>query len=144
ALTVEVLTRVGYAAIPAASGEEALKLARRQHPRVVVLEICLGEICGYEVCRTLRAEFGHDLSIIFLSATRTESFDRVAGLLIGADDYLVKPFAPDELVARVEALVRRGGPTQSVGGPSGLTRREQEVLAVLAEGLTRPRSPLAS
>lgn len=72
--------------------------------------------------------------MIFLSGERTESFDRVAGLLVGADDYLVKPFDPDELAARVRAVLRRAQP--SVPAPlQSLTRRELEVLRLLADGL---------
>jgi DNA-binding NarL/FixJ family response regulator len=135
-LTVDVLTEAGYATRQTASGKEAIAIARRERPRVVALEVCLREICGYEVCGALRAEFGNELPVMFVSGTRTEWFDRVAGLLIGADDYLVKPFAPGELVARVGALARRGDPT-AVARTSKLTRRELEVLNVLAEGLSK-------
>jgi DNA-binding NarL/FixJ family response regulator len=135
-LTVDVLTEAGYATRQTASGKEAIAIARRERPRVVALEVCLGEICGYEVCGALRAEFGNELPVMFVSGARTEWFDRVAGLLIGADDYLVKPFAPGELVARVAALARRADPT-AVARTSKLTRRELEVLNVLAEGLSK-------
>jgi DNA-binding NarL/FixJ family response regulator len=135
-LICEALTRAGYTTQQTASGELALEMARREPPRVVLLEVRLGDICGYEVCRALREEFGHEVSVIFVSGTRTESFDRIAGLLIGADDYLVKPFAPDELVTRVRALIRRGAPIR-LGLPSELTTREQEVLSLLADGLSK-------
>jgi DNA-binding NarL/FixJ family response regulator len=134
-LICDALTSASYVTQQTASGREAITMARRERPKVVVLGVSLREICGYEVCRALRAEFGHDLSIIFVSGMRTESYDRVAGLLIGADDYLVEPFAPDELIARVEALVRRGAPRSS--GTSELTTREQEVMSLLADGLTK-------
>jgi DNA-binding response OmpR family regulator len=68
---------------------------------------------GYEVCQQLSDEFGDALAIIFVSGRRTESFDRVAGLLVEADDYLVKPFTPGELLARVRVLVRRAAPVRS-------------------------------
>src|SRR5439155_8821374 len=74
--------------------------------------------------------------IIFVSASRTESYDRVAGLLLGADDYLAKPFAPNELLARVRRLVQRALPP-SLAIPSVLTKRELEVLGLLAEGLAQ-------
>ena len=87
---------------------------------------------GYEVCRCVRDEFGDVVAVLFVSAERTEWFDRVAGLLIGADDYLVKPFVSDELLARVRALLRRARQT---AGDRELTGRELEVLRLLAEGL---------
>ena len=69
---------------------------------------------------------------MFVSGERTESYDRVAGLMLGGDDYIVKPYAPDELVARLLALLRRGGAAESA---PELTPRELEVLALLAQGL---------
>jgi len=74
-----------------------------------------------------------DVPVLFVSGERIESFDRVAGLLIGADDYLVKPFALDELLARVRGLLRRNGVARR--SPFGPTRRELEVLRRLADGL---------
>jgi DNA-binding NarL/FixJ family response regulator len=91
-------------------------------------------VSGYELCRWLRAEWGARLPIIFLSGERTESFDRVAGLLLGADDCMVKPFAPDELVARVCAALRRAAPPASAR-VSTLTPRETDILRLLADGL---------
>ena len=99
-----------------------------------MLDVCLPMIFGYEVCRALRCSYGDRLPILFISGMRTESFDRVAGLLIGGDDYLVKPFAPDELVARVGALLRRSGAHPDTRR-TDLTAREHEVLALLADGL---------
>jgi DNA-binding NarL/FixJ family response regulator len=132
----DALRRAGFDTDEAGTGDEALEQARRNEPRLVILEIALQGLCGYEVCHRLRHEFGERLPIIFLSGERRESFDRVAGLLIGADDYLVKPVAADELLARVRRLVGR---TPLVGAAiaSKLTRRELEVLRLLAEGLTQ-------
>ena len=98
-----------------------------------MLDVSLPGCSGYEVCSRLRQTFGQTIGIVFLSGERTESLDHVAGLLLGADDYVAKPFDPDELVARVRAILRRGAhevPKQR----SGLTRREQQVLQLLAEG----------
>jgi DNA-binding NarL/FixJ family response regulator len=124
----------GYDAAEAKTGPEALEAARCSRPGLVVLDVQLPEICGYEVCRKLREEFGPGLPIIFVSAERTEPSDRVAGLLVGADDYLAKPVSADELLARIRALLRRSG--ASTAGASTLTARELEILCLLADGLT--------
>jgi DNA-binding NarL/FixJ family response regulator len=129
----DVLEAAGYEIVQAASGEEALEAARKSEPSIVLLEVPLGGLSGYEVCRALR-EVTREMPIVFVSGTRTESYDRVAGLLLGADDYIVKPYAPDELLARVRHLVRR---SQSITSPvaSNLTKREREILRLLADGL---------
>jgi DNA-binding NarL/FixJ family response regulator len=136
--TAALLRRAGFEVREARREEEALQAVRSRPPELVVLEVCLPGVSGYEVCRQLRDEFGHRLAIIFVSGRRTESFDRVAGLLLGADDYLVKPFTPGELLARVRALVRRAAPARprrTERLSAGLTERELEVLQLLAEGL---------
>jgi DNA-binding response OmpR family regulator len=133
-----MLRRAGFRATIVESGEEALVEARRERPQVVVLEVRLEDISGYEVCRALKDEFGDAVGIIFVSRDRTEASDRVAGLLIGADDYLGKPLAADELVARARGLARRTGAYDHLKAPAlraGLTARELEVLQLLAEGL---------
>lgn len=118
----------------AATGVDALAAVRSERPGVVVLEVCLAELSGYEVCRKLRAEFGETVAIMFVSRVRTESYDRVAGLLVGADDYLAAPYAPDEFLARVAALARRSSFSATRNG-STLTEREWAVLRLLAVGL---------
>jgi DNA-binding NarL/FixJ family response regulator len=133
ALIVDTLRGAGFATVEAGSGEEAL--TRMSEPRaLVVLDVNLPGISGYETCRRLRDDHGANLPIVFVSGERTESYDRVAGLLIGADDYIVKPFAPDELVVRVRRLIQRA--PRAARGPltSRLTRRELDVLSLLAEG----------
>jgi DNA-binding NarL/FixJ family response regulator len=135
---VALLARAGFRAQAVATGEEALEAVRQRRPRLVVMEVRLGDISGYEVCRALREEFGDGLGIVFASADRTDPCDRVAGLMIGADDYLCKPLARDELLARVRALARRAGAYDHIKGPvlhAGLTARELEVLQLLADGL---------
>lgn len=128
-----VLEAAGYEIMQVASGEAVLQAVREVRPSIVLLEIPLGGLSGYEVCRALRAE-ASEMPIVFVSGSRTESYDRVAGLLVGADDYIVKPYAPDELLARVRQLVRRSQPpVPSV--TSRLTKREREVLLLLADGL---------
>jgi DNA-binding response OmpR family regulator len=129
ALVAGILGRAGYRITEAASGEEALETARRDHPDVVLLDVRLPGLSGHEVCRKLRNEVEDSLPVLFISGERVESFDRVAGFLVGGDDYLVKPFAPDELLERIRALVRRAH------GQSTLTSREREVVNLLREGL---------
>jgi DNA-binding NarL/FixJ family response regulator len=136
-----LLERMGYETRQARNGREALEAARQVQPGLVLLEVNLAEVSGYEVCRELRDRFGDDIAIIFLSADRTEPYDRVAGLLLGADDYIVKPFDEGELLARVRSALRhsvipRNG---SQGDPAAkaLTSREREVLKLLARGLTQ-------
>jgi DNA-binding NarL/FixJ family response regulator len=129
-----VLEAAGYEIMQVDSGEEALRAVREHSPSIVLLEIPLGSLSGYEVCRALREDQASELPIVFVSGSRTESYDRVAGLLVGADDYVVKPYAPDELLTRVRNLVRRSRPlTPAVSAK--LTDREQQVLQLLADGL---------
>jgi DNA-binding NarL/FixJ family response regulator len=132
---VKLFKAAGYHVTQVATGEDALAAARADAPCAVVLEVSLGTFSGYEVCRELRRSFGRELPIVFLSGVRTESYDRVAGLLVGADDYLVKPFAGDELLIRVRRLLPRSGPAAT--GGAKLTKREEEVLGLLAEGLAQ-------
>jgi DNA-binding NarL/FixJ family response regulator len=129
-----ILDRAGYIPLVAARAEDGLELARRDHLRLVIVDVCLPDLSGYEVCRQLKERFGEGLPVLMVSGHRTESFDRVAGLLIGADDYLAKPFAADELLARVRGLVRRS-PSLAPSLASKLTAREMEVLQLLARGL---------
>jgi len=98
------LERAGFHVIPAYSGQEALELFRREAPALIVLDLMLPDLDGMDVARTIRKE--SDVPIIMLTA-RTGDEDRVAGLELGADDYVVKPFNPRELVARVRAVLRR-------------------------------------
>ena len=125
----------GFRVVQAESGDEAISLSREERSSLAILEIPLPILSGYEVCRTLKSELGPTFPVLFLSGARTESYDRVAGLLVGADDYLVKPYAPDELLARVRLLEERSRPL--AGATSNLTRRENEVLRLLAQGLTQ-------
>jgi DNA-binding response OmpR family regulator len=98
------LRKEGYRVEVAATGVEAIQAARRHRPDAVILDIMLPEIDGLQVCRTLRAE--STVPILLLSA-KGEEIDRVVGLEIGADDYLPKPFAMRELLARIRAMLRR-------------------------------------
>jgi DNA-binding NarL/FixJ family response regulator len=130
----DVLHRAGYATSEAASGEEALALAGVDRPALVIMETHLPGASGYEICRELREAYGDALPLVFVSATRTEETDQVAGLLIGADDYLPKPIRFDHLLARVRRLMVQSAPGGAAMG-TPLTPREREVLDLLADGV---------
>ena len=127
------LADAGYHAVTAFSAEEALVVIREARPSLAILDVNLPGVSGYELCRRIKDEVDPGLPIVFLSGERTESFDRVAGLLLGADDYMVKPCAPDELIARIRSVLRRASPAVPWRMAS-LTRRELEVLQLLAHG----------
>jgi DNA-binding NarL/FixJ family response regulator len=126
--------RVGIHTLHAGTAIEGIELGVRDHVAMVVLETALPDLSGYQLCRELREARGAGLPIMFVSADRTEPSDRVAGLLMGADEYLCKPFDPEELSVRARKLMAR------VRAPSGrrrhgeLTPRELQVLQLLAAG----------
>jgi DNA-binding NarL/FixJ family response regulator len=137
-----VLETAGFRVLEAHSGEEAVQIAADCQPSLVLLDVHLPGFSGYEICRSLREKHGQRIGIIFLSGSRTDSIDRAAGLGIGADDYVLKPFEQDELVARVRAVLRRmqphgAGPASAANNGFHLTRREREILSLLAGGLTQ-------
>jgi two-component system, OmpR family, response regulator len=107
AALASLVARTGLATLEAATGAEAVALARTERPALILLEVSLPDAGGYEVCRELRDEFGDGVAIVFVSATKTEALDRAAGLMIGADDYVVKPFEAPVLISRVRAAFRR-------------------------------------
>jgi DNA-binding response OmpR family regulator len=100
------LERDGFRTESASDGEAALDKAARLHPALVVLDVMLPKLDGFEVCRRLRAS--QDATAILMLTARDEDIDKILGLELGADDYLTKPFNPRELVARVKAILRRG------------------------------------
>lgn len=100
------LEREGYRVTAAYEGDTALEMARREHPDLIVLDLMLPGVSGWDICRALRKE--SDVPIIMLTA-RDDVTDRVVGLELGADDYVTKPFEPKELVSRVKAVLRRSG-----------------------------------
>jgi DNA-binding NarL/FixJ family response regulator len=128
---------LGLAIREAKSGEDALLQARLDTPSLVVLDVCLPGISGFELCRELREQLGGELPIILVSGTKVDSLDRSAGLLIGGDDFLVKPVDPNELLGRVRRLLGRSTPprTRPASREYGLTKRELAVLQQLARGL---------
>ena len=100
------LERDGFRIQEAKDGEAALEAITRLQPALVVLDVMLPKLDGFEVCRRVRAE-NNSIAILMLTA-RDEDIDKILGLELGADDYLTKPFNPHELVARVKAILRRG------------------------------------
>jgi len=150
------LEQAGFTTLTAADGAEALQKAAAEKPDLVILDIMLPRVDGFEVCRSLRAK--GNTPILMLTARR-EEVDRVLGLELGADDYLTKPFSPRELVARVRAILRRAAenrqqtdgiltygdlvinPNSHVvtvkGQPVDLTLKEYQLLYLLAENRGR-------
>lgn len=148
------LQREGYRTVEAYDGADGLAKARSENPDIILLDVMLPKMIGFDVCRTLREE-GNNVPVIILTA-REEEADKVLGLEIGADDYITKPFSMRELIARVGANIRRttmqvpAEPTSAAieagdlrvdpdsrqvfraGQPIELTQREYELLSFLA------------
>ncbi len=145
------LERDGYEVLTAGDGETGYQLVKERKPDLLILDLMLPRLSGYEVCRRMRAE-GFTTAILMLTA-RSEEGDRVLGLDLGADDYVSKPFSLRELLARVRALLRRAQPAPVLidglcfgdvaidfrryearrnGSPFEMTRREFQLLRVLA------------
>ncbi|MEO5826565.1 MAG: response regulator [Gemmatimonadales bacterium] len=116
ALVAYHLAKAGYRVSTASSGAEAVRAAREERPDLVVLDLMLPEMSGYDVLAELRRlEETQDVGVILLTARRDEP-DRIRGLSLGADDYLTKPFSPAELTLRVQAVLRRlGSPAVQAG-----------------------------
>ncbi|MFV0490308.1 MAG: response regulator transcription factor [Pseudorhodobacter sp.] len=119
------LERAGHAVITAADGAHALTQAAREAPDLIVLDVGLPNMDGFETCRRIRAR--SDVPILFLTA-RDDEIDRILGLELGADDYVTKPFSPRELVARVRAILKRAA------GPAVPARLEQGLLSLDPHG----------
>jgi DNA-binding NarL/FixJ family response regulator len=139
----EILQRAGFVVREAEDGEQALTTAQERQPSLVVLDVCLPGISGYEVLRALQDTVDPHLPVVFMSGDRTDKNDRISAMLLGADDYLIKPFAPDELLARIRRSLARpangnGGVSQHSPSPlMSLTPRELEVLDLLTKGLNQ-------
>jgi two-component system phosphate regulon response regulator PhoB len=134
ALIVYHLAKAGYRVSTAATGDDGLDAARREHPALVVLDLMLPGLSGYDVLEQLRAsESTRNVGVLMLTA-RVDEPDRVRGLALGADDYLTKPFSPQELVLRVGAILRRMASTPTTPedilaiGPIHIDRSEHRVL----------------
>jgi two-component system phosphate regulon response regulator PhoB len=134
ALIVYHLAKAGYRVSTAATGGDGLDAARRERPALVILDLMLPGLSGYEVLEQLRAsESTRNVGVLMLTA-RVDEPDRVRGLALGADDYLTKPFSPQELVLRVGAILRRMASTPTTPadilaiGPIHIDRSEHRVL----------------
>jgi DNA-binding response OmpR family regulator len=132
-VVVRYLERDGHRTLEAASGDEAARLLEHDPPSLVVLDVMLPGIDGFELCRRIRAS--SDLPIVLLTA-RGEEADRIVGLELGADDYLTKPFSPRELAVRVRNLLRRAGGPDG-GGPSSVAFGDVEIDALTREARKR-------
>ena len=110
---VEILRREGYSPIPAKDGQDAINQYEAHKPEFVLLDIMMPKRDGYEVCRHIRTT-NKTVPVMFISA-KSEEIDRIVGLELGADDYLMKPFSTREVVARIKAIMRR---TQALKGES--------------------------
>jgi len=135
------LEREGHRPVFAADGHEALAAARQHRPALVLLDVMLPGLDGFEVCRQLREE--SDVPIVLLTARSGDS-DKVVGLDLGADDYVVKPFSPRELIARVRAQLRRHAATaedQPVLAAPGL-RLDPNTVEVWLDGRLVPITPI--
>jgi two-component system, OmpR family, alkaline phosphatase synthesis response regulator PhoP len=147
------LTRESYEVVVAATGADALKYVRESRPDIVLLDIMVPQLNGWEVCRRLKQDAATGAIPVIMVTGRVEEGDKVLGFEMGADDYVTKPFSPRELLARIRAVVRRGKPegaekkvhlkvgdleidryrfeVRMSGRPIDLTPKEFELLAIL-------------
>ena len=130
----DTLSSAGFFTIAAHDADAAVAAARNQAPDAAVLDVMLPGVSGFGLCRELRDQFGEGLTVLFVSGERTNPVDRAAGILVGGDDYLVKPIHPDELVARLRRILERAHVRGADSPPTELTEREIEVLQLVAEG----------
>jgi two-component system, NarL family, nitrate/nitrite response regulator NarL len=137
ALVASVLDSTGCSVREAGTGKEALAAATEERPSLVLLDVCLPGPGGYSLLRDLRDLLGEELPVIFISGERTDPLDSASGLFLGADDYVLKPFHPEELRARVQRLLPKDTAEPASPAPSvskELTQREREILTLLAHG----------
>lgn len=134
---VYALRTDGFEPVWCTTGEEAIARFRGDRFALVVLDVGLPDISGFELCKQLRAT--SPVPIIFVTA-RKDEIDRVVGLEIGADDYVVKPFSPRELAARVKAVLRRSEPAAGTGGAAEVFAVDEERCEVRFHGVPLPLS----
>jgi two-component system phosphate regulon response regulator PhoB len=144
ALVTYNLAKVGYRVATAATGQEALDLARRERPSLIVLDLMLPGLSGFDVLEQLRSdEATRDIAVLMLTARREEP-DRIRGLSLGADEYLTKPFSPAELVLRVGAILRRTGSAAPANADTiamGPLHIDRAAMAVTVDGLDVELTP---
>jgi two-component system, OmpR family, phosphate regulon response regulator PhoB len=130
------LERDGYQVATAATGTEALRQAARERPDLIVLDLMLPELDGREVCRRVRQDPATAAVPVIMLTAKGDEVDRVVGLELGADDYVVKPFSPREFLARVRAVLRRARPSETGPGPlsAGAIRLDPSTHAVASSG----------
>ncbi len=137
ALVAYHLVKAGYRVTTASSGQDALDMARRERPALIVLDLMLPGISGFDVLEHVRADDAtRDVAVLLLTARREEP-DRIRGLSLGADDYLTKPFSPAELVLRVGAILRRAGaaPTSTADSLAiGVLKIDRSAMSVTVDG----------
>ena len=121
----ELLELEGYKTVPASDGDEALKVFQEEKPDFILLDIMMPKRDGYELCREIRRARA-DVPIIFISA-KAEEIDRVVGLELGADDYIMKPFGAREVIARIRAVTRRCLASREKSAPSVMRFEDLEV-----------------
>jgi DNA-binding NarL/FixJ family response regulator len=138
------VVRLGYDARPTPTADELLERLGSDRPALAIIEVELpGAANGLEVMRQLHEAFDGQLPVILVSARQVDAFDRTAGLMLGADDYLTKPLDAAELLARIKRSLRRVAPANGHanghgnGTDSGLSPRENQILTLLAEGRTQ-------
>jgi two-component system nitrate/nitrite response regulator NarL len=137
AFVSRLLARTGHATVEAATGEDALAAVHSERPTLVLLDVSLPDISGFEVCCEVREKYGDELPVIFVSGERTDGADRAVGFLLGGDDYVTKPFDTNEFLARVRRAIARSRPESArLAAPRNfaLTNRELEVIRGLAHG----------
>jgi len=145
---VQVAVRLGYDARPTPTADELLERLGSDRPALAIVEVELpGPGNGLEVMRQLHEAFDDALPVILVSGSQIDAFDRTAGLMLGADDYVMKPLDAAELLARIKRSLRRVVPARTTGrgnghrngSEMGLSRREHQILTLLAEGRTQPQ-----
>jgi len=137
------LRREGYTVVTAETGEEALLKARARPPHLVLLDLMLPKMDGLEVCRRLKADDKTRGVPVIMVTAKGEEPDVVSGLELGADDYISKPFRPRELIARVRAVLRRGGEGAAEGGTAERIEAEGLVVDVGRRTVTAAGKPVA-
>nr|WP_280521406.1 response regulator transcription factor [Paenibacillus mangrovi] len=138
-LLKDYLVEEHFEVIIASDGREAIHLYREYRPKLMILDIMLPKLDGMEVCRTIRSE--SSIPIIMLSAKKSD-VDKIIGLGIGADDYVVKPFSPGEIIARVKAQLRRANQLLSPVGTSEIVRYQDLELNIKAYEVTVRNQPV--